>query len=141
MTWTLATAGSWGVATSNSPAADMPPVLALPGSWLYDTNPSGGKQRVYVRKDQWASLLAAPQVDSIVPASGPQAGGTGVSLLGEGLIGSTGVTFGGTAATGFLVNSDAVVTCLTPPKAAGAVNVVLNNPRGNVTKTGAFTYV
>lgn len=141
MTWTLTTAGSWGIATSNNPAADVPAVLALPGSWKYDSNPSGGTQRLYVRKDQWGSLLAAPVVESIVPNTGPQAGGTAVSLLGEGLIGSTGVTFGGTAGTAFSVVNDSQVNVTTPAKAAGAVNVVLANPRGNVTKTGGYTYV
>jgi hypothetical protein len=141
MTWTLATEGSWGVATSNSPATDVPAVLALPGSWLYDTNPSAGKQRLYVRKDQWGSLLAAPVVESIAPASGPQAGGTPVSLLGEGLIGSTGVTFAGTAGTAFAVVNDSQVNVTTPAHAAGAVTVVLANPRGAVTKPSGFTYV
>jgi hypothetical protein len=80
-------------------------------------------------------------VDSVVPSSGTAAGGTGVTLRGEGLTGSTGVTFGGTAATGFLVNNDATITCITPAHAAGAVAVVVANPRGNVTLPAGYTYV
>jgi IPT/TIG domain len=135
MAWTLHPAGSWGIATSSNPAVDMPPILALPGSW-----PMGQQPTCYVRKDQWGSLLAAPDVLSITPNTGLAAGGTGVSLVGDGLVGTTGVTFGGVAATGLIVNSDTLVTCITPAHADGAVDVVLSNPRGNVTKTGAFTY-
>ena len=135
MAWTLHPAGSWGIATSSNPTADMPAVLALPGSW-----PMGQQPSCYVRKDQWGSLLAPPAVDTVTPNTGVAAGGTGVTLTGDGLVGSTGVTFGGTAATGFLVNSDTTVTCITPAHAVGAVDVVLANPRGNVTKAQAFTY-
>jgi hypothetical protein len=141
--WTIKPAGSWGVATSNAPATDVATVLALPGSWKFDQYPQGATptQRLFVRKDQWGSLTAGPEVDSVVPNTGTAAGATGVTITGSGLIGSTGVTFGGTAATGFLVNSDAVITCITPAHAAGAVNVVVANPRGNVTLANGFTYV
>jgi hypothetical protein len=134
MTWKLHPAGSWGVATTDT-AADMAAVLALPGSW-----PIGQQLSCFVRKDQWGSLLASPEVDSITPDVGPVGGGTGVSLAGSGLVGATGVTFGGTAATGFIANSDALVTCITPAHAAGAVAVVLQSPRGNVNTPAGFTY-
>ncbi len=113
----------------------MAAVLALPGSW-----PIGQQLSCFVRKDQWGSLLAAPEVDSVSPDVGPAAGGTAVALSGDGLVGTTGVTFGGTAATGFIPNSDALVTCITPAHAVGAVAVVLQNPRGNVNLPAAFTY-
>ena len=114
----------------------MAAALALPGSWHWYPNAN----TLLVRKDQWLNLLAVPEVDSVSPPGGPVAGGTGVTISGSGLIGSTGVTFGGTAATGFLVNADSTVTCISPAHAAGAVNVVVANPRGNVTVTGGFTY-
>lgn len=136
MAWSIKPSGSWGVATTSAPASDMAAALALPGSWHWYP----GANTLLVRKDQWATLVATPEVDSVSPAGGPVAGGTGVTVSGSGLIGSTGVTFGGTAATGFLVNSDSTVTCITPAHAAGAVNVVVANPRGNVTVTGGFTY-
>jgi hypothetical protein len=140
MTWSIKPAGSWGVATTTAPATETAVGLAKPGSWLYDMNPQAGTQRLYVRKDQWASLAAAPEVDSVAPVTGTAAGGTGITISGSGLIGSTGVTFGGTAATGFLVVADATITCLTPAHAAGPVAVVVLNPRGNVTVTNGFTY-
>jgi hypothetical protein len=111
-------------------------VLALPGTWHWYP----GTTTLLVRKDQWGTLAAAPEVDSITPTGGPVAGGTGVTIRGSGLVGSTGVTFGGTAATGFLVNSDATITCISPAHAAGAVPVVILNPRGNVTAAEQYTY-
>jgi IPT/TIG domain-containing protein len=137
MSWTLKPAGSWGVATSSNPATDFAPALALPGSWHWYPPAN----TLLVRKDQWGSLAATPGVDSASPVTGPIGGGTAVSLVGEGLIGSTGVTFGGGAATSFVVVSDSLITCVSPAHAAGAVTVVVLNPRGNVTLTNAFTYV
>jgi hypothetical protein len=143
MGWTIKPAGSWGIATSNAPATDVAAALALPGSWKLDQYPQGAgpTQRLYVRKDQWGGLAAAPTVERLNPTSGTAAGGTGVQVIGEGLIGSTGVTFGGVAATGFIVNSDALLTCITPAHAAGAVAVVILNPRGNVNLPTGYTYV
>jgi hypothetical protein len=135
--WSIKPAGSWGVATTSAPGSELAAALAKPGSWPW--HPSANT--VMVRKDQWASLTAVPEVDSITPTTGTAAGSTGVTITGSGLIGSTGVTFGGTAATGFLVNSDSTVTCISPAKSAGPVNVVVANPRGNVTVTNGYTYV
>jgi hypothetical protein len=137
VTWTLKPRGSWGEATSSAPGTDFPAALALPGTWHWFP----GATTLLVRKDQWGSLAAAPGVERLNPATGGVAGGTGVQVIGDGLIGSTGVTFGGTAATGFIVNSDALITCITPAHAAGAVAVVVLNPRGNVTLPNAYTYV
>jgi hypothetical protein len=141
--WTIKPEGSWGIATSNAPATDVASVLALPGSWKLDQYPQapGPTQRLWVRKDQWGSLAAAPTVERITPMSGTAAGGTPVQLIGEGLTGSTGVTFAGSAATSFVVASDALITCVTPAHAAGGVTVVVLNPRGNVTMPNAYTFI
>ena len=136
MAWSLKSHGSWGEATSSAPATDMAAALALPGSWPWYP----GANTVLVRKDQWANLAATPEVDSITPNTGSVDGGEGVSIAGAAFVGATGVTFGGTAATGFLVAAPDEITCITPAHAAGAVDVVVQSPRGNVTKAGAFTY-
>jgi len=137
MSWTLKSRGSWGEATSSAPGTDFPAVLALPGSWHWFP----GATTLLVRKDQWPSLAAPPVIDAITPITGPAAGGTGVTLTGSGFSGTTGVTFGGTAATGLIVNDPGTVTCITPAHAAGAVPVVLQNPRGNVTAAEQYAYV
>lgn len=83
---------------------------------------------------------AAATVATCAPAVGLAAGGTNVTLTGTGLGGTSGVTFGGTAATNVVVVSNTTITCTTPAHAAGAVNVVATNAAGNGTLTGGFTY-
>lgn len=70
----------------------------------------------------------------------PLAGVAGVKLYGTGLSDSTGVTVGGTAATAFTKQGDKQVTFTAPAKAAGTYDVVLQDPDGNQTLTGAVTY-
>ena len=117
MSWTIKPSGSWGICTTTSPATETAVALSKPGSWLYDANPYGGTQRVFVRKDQWGTLTATPGVDNVSPSSGTSAGGTVVTITGEGLTGSTGVTFGGTAGTAFSVVSDSSILVTTPAHA------------------------
>jgi hypothetical protein len=83
---------------------------------------------------------SAATVDTIAPATGLAAGNLPVTITGSGFAGVRGVTFGGTAATNFKVVSDTKITCNTPPHAAGAVNVVVQDASGDVTKTNGFTY-
>lgn len=82
----------------------------------------------------------APTFTSVTPATGPAAGGTAVVLAGDNLGGSTGVTVGGAAATGFAVDSETRLRFTTPPGTAGARNVVILNVAGNTTAASAFTY-
>ena len=84
--------------------------------------------------------LPVPMLTSLSPSNGPDAGGTSVTLTGSGFTGTTAVTFGGTAATSFTVNSDSSITATTPAHAAGAVAVAVIAPGGNATLPGAFTY-
>ena len=84
--------------------------------------------------------LSPPTITSIVPNSGPAAGGqTGVVITGTNLSGATIVTFGGTAAT-ITNNTATTVTVTTPAHAAGAVNVVATVSAGSATSTGGYTY-
>lgn len=110
-------------------------------------NPETGKRRLYrvgevvdpaaIDAIYNASLAA---VSSISPTGGSTAGATPVTINGTGLLGTKGVTFGGTAATAVVVVSDTKVTCVAPAHASGAVNVVVQDASGDVTKTGAYTY-
>jgi hypothetical protein len=85
----------------------------------------------------------APTFTSIAPASGPNAGSTVVTITGSGFTGATSVTFGGTAATAFTVNTDTQITATTPLHATGIVNVVVTTPVGTATGSGVtgYTYV
>jgi|GEM_PF-6330063 len=83
-----------------------------------------------------------PTITGITPKSGPTAGGTVVTIGGNGLGGGIGtVTFGGVAATGISTTGNPPsYVCTTPPHDAGAVDVVIINGGGTATSAGGFTY-
>ncbi|MEU5853548.1 IPT/TIG domain-containing protein, partial [Saccharopolyspora shandongensis] len=83
---------------------------------------------------------AAPVVTSVVPSLGPTTGGTVVTLAGAGFTGATGVTFGGTPATSFTVNSDSRITATSPARPAGVAQVVVAGPGGVSTDPIYFVY-
>ncbi|MGW3545807.1 ice-binding family protein, partial [Nocardia niigatensis] len=86
------------------------------------------------------TYIAVPTLTSIVPNAGPPSGGQVAVLTGTGLTGATAVSFGGTPAILFAVNSDTQITVLTPPHVAGTVQVTVTTPGG--TSNGvAYTYV
>ncbi|MEO6799199.1 MAG: IPT/TIG domain-containing protein [Rhodanobacter sp.] len=73
--------------------------------------------------------MASPTVASIVPSSGPAAGGTSITIVGTGLTGATAVTFGSANATPFGVISDTQIVVVTPP-GVGSVLVTVTTPSG-----------
>ncbi|GAA2842925.1 IPT/TIG domain-containing protein [Kitasatospora aburaviensis] len=93
-----------------------------------------------IKESEIAKLFPAPTITAVLPGTGPAAGGTVVTITGTNLDGTTAVTFGGTAGTVLTVLSDTAVKVTTPAKAAGAVDVVLTDDAGSVTKVGGFTY-
>jgi hypothetical protein len=94
------------------------------------------------RADQF-TLVAAPTVTGVSPASGPTGGGGNVTLTGSGFAGATQVLFGNTPAASFTVNSDTSLTVPVPPAAAGLVDVTVASVGGS-SATGAadqYTFV
>ncbi|MEV7683923.1 IPT/TIG domain-containing protein [Streptomyces sp. NPDC088341] len=82
-----------------------------------------------------------PTATSIVPVSGPAAGGTPFVITGTNLTGAT-VTFNGVPAT--VLGSDPaglVVFGLAPAGAAGNVPVVVTTASGAATVPGGYTYI
>jgi hypothetical protein len=70
-----------------------------------------------------------PTVTSFTPASGPV--GTNVSITGTGFLGATQVTFNGTAAVNFTVNSDTSINANVPGGATtGPIGVTTGNGTG-----------
>jgi hypothetical protein len=107
----------------------------------------GGKRLLYptgkiVTQKEIDDIYAASNasVSSLTPTSGLAAGNTAVTINGAGFSGVEGVTFGGTPATQVVVVADTKITCRTPAHAVGAVNVVVQDASGDVTKNAAFTY-
>ena len=87
------------------------------------------------------AAVLAPTVTSIVPTSGPTAGGTAVTITGTNLIAGATVALGGSAATSVVVVNATTITAVTPSHAAGAVNVVVTTASGTGTLPGAFAYI
>jgi hypothetical protein len=80
----------------------------------------------------------APTLGGVDPQSGPQAGGTVVTLTGTGFTGATSVSFGTTAGTSVTVVSDTRITVVSPA-GTGGVNIAVNGPNGP-SGTVAFAY-
>lgn len=93
-----------------------------------------------VRQSQIDKLFPAAAIATISPATGPAAGGTVVTITGTNLDGVSDVKFGATAGTNLKVLSSGRIQVTAPAGAAGAVNVVVGDDAGAVTKTGGFTY-
>jgi len=85
------------------------------------------------------SYVAIPALSSISPSGGPTSGGSTVILAGSGFAGATAVTFGGTAATSFTVDSDTQITAVAPAE-TGIVPVTVTGP-GGTSNAVPFIYV
>jgi hypothetical protein len=84
-----------------------------------------------------------PSITSVTPRAGGIAGGTNVTVTGQGFCNfPTGATFSGTAATGFIVNSDTSFTAVSPAHAAGVTDVQITTTGGTSAASAAdnFTY-
>lgn len=84
--------------------------------------------------------LAIPTLSSVNPFYGPLAGGTTVVLTGTKLTGAIQVSFDGTNASSFTVNSATQITAVTPAGLVGATDVVVTTAAGSATLINGFTY-
>lgn len=83
----------------------------------------------------------SPTIASVSPNSGDVTGGTSVSITGTNFVAGALVLFGTTSASYVTVNSATQIQAVTPPRAAGLVDVTVRNPNGQSGRmTGAFTY-
>jgi hypothetical protein len=106
-----------------------------PGGTSFQNGVQQGHGRIVI------SFLAGPVLTSLSPSSGPEAGGTVVTLDGLNLTGlaATAVDFGSRAATN--VHCPSATTCTaTSPAGTGTVNVTVVNDRGTSNPL-LFTYV
>ncbi len=80
-------------------------------------------------------------LDSLLPTSGSQWGGTEVTLTGTDFVAGATVTFGGTPATLVTFNDPTSLTATTPVHAVGTVAVTVTNPDAqNSTLNAAFNF-
>jgi sugar lactone lactonase YvrE len=84
----------------------------------------------------------APEITEVTPNSGPQSGGTQVTITGANLAGATGVKFGQTPAQSFEVESESKITAVAPA-GSGTVEISVSTAGGSSAPTSAdrFTYV
>jgi hypothetical protein len=85
----------------------------------------------------YPDITSPPSVANVTPATGPQAGGTAITITGAGFTDATGVTVGGTAATSVVVVNAYTITATTPAKAAGTYDVRVTTPKGTSAIGGA----
>ena len=85
------------------------------------------------------TYIPAPTITGVAPATGPQGGGTSVTITGTNFTGATTVQFGGVNATGFTVNSATQITA-TSPAGTGAVSVSVTTAGGASANTPADDY-
>ncbi|WP_287496550.1 autotransporter domain-containing protein [Pandoraea sp. CB10b_02] len=89
-----------------------------------------------------SSAVAAVQLDSVSPRSGPSAGQTQVTLTGSGFVpGATTVSFGGAFATNVDVVDASHLTATTPPQAVGPATVTVAVPGDTTSMVAAYTFV
>ncbi len=84
--------------------------------------------------------LPPPTVTGLAPRSGPEAGGTPVTITGTNLAGATAVDFGTAAATGLSVNPAGTQITATAPPGTGTVGVTVVTPSGTAA-AGRYTYL
>jgi formylglycine-generating enzyme required for sulfatase activity len=106
-----------------------------------------GEASVAVTTSAGTTLASTPfnyvqqQVTSIIPNTGSYTGGTPITITGQFLAGTTVVTIGGVPCTNVVSVSATQVTAVTPAGSLGAMDVVVNCPKGAVTAQGGFTYL
>jgi len=100
------------------------------------------------RVNAFEAVLAAggasvpPVIDSVEPPSGPQKGGTLLTMRGSGFLGPITVRIGGVAASAVSRIDAETVTCLTPPRTSlGVFDIEIGAVGGTDTAPGAFEYV
>jgi len=91
--------------------------------------------------DNYTYTVAGPNITSVSPTTGSTGGGTIVTINGNGFTGATAVSFGGTPATSFIVNTDVKVTATAPAHAAGSISISVTTPAGTSPDTAADNFV
>jgi formylglycine-generating enzyme required for sulfatase activity len=123
-------------------------VTVLSPTLVRATTPAGAAGQAAIRVIASTGTTLAPQpfsyvqqqVASIVPNTGSYTGGTVITITGQYLAGTTGVTIGGVPCTNVVAVSATQVTAVTPAGSVGAMDVVISGSKGTITVPGGFTY-
>ncbi|MGE3164552.1 MAG: IPT/TIG domain-containing protein [Planctomycetota bacterium] len=74
----------------------------------------------------------SPTISMVTPSFGSSGGGTAVTITGTNFVTGMTVFFGDTLATAVSVDSATQITCTSPSGGSGAVDVIVQNPEGNI---------
>ena len=123
-------------ASSTSLTVTSPPHAAGQVDVLVTT--SAGTSAI-VAADQFTYQTASttPTVTLVSPSSGPDTGGTTVTVTGTNLNDAIQVTFGGTPGTSIIQHSPTELVVTSPEHAAGLVHLVVTTPAGTSSPTAA----
>jgi hypothetical protein len=135
MTFTNLAASTVGTGSALFPMAMLNPgqtnIIAYPGPYDSATN-------------SFSDFYGAPVpiVTSVTPSQGTTSGGTGATIQGDFLIGTTAVDFASTSAS-FTMNTDGSIATVSPAESLGTVDVTVTTPGGTSAPSAAdrFTYV
>ena len=91
------------------------------------------------------TYMAAPTVSGVIPATGPSAGGTLVTIGSANLSSITAIHIGSVTASlsSLIYNADATITVTMPPEPPGLVDITVVTPGGTsaVSSADQYTYV
>ncbi|MAE65678.1 MAG: hypothetical protein CMJ18_15525 [Phycisphaeraceae bacterium] len=145
-TWFTGFIGALDASGQAMPVFSPPPSAGLIGSTVSAacvTLNSAGTFGIGAVSNSVSTIFQAPtpSVTGIVPAFGPATGSTTVTISGTAFVGGATVAFGGVAASSVVFIDEQTLTAVTPPGAAGAVDVEVTNPgNSSATLTQGFTY-
>lgn len=124
------------VVSATSVTANVPTSLT-PG--MYDVSIATPNGSATLSAAFEVVAATAPTLTALNPTSGGP--GTTVVITGTGFTGATAVTFGGTNAAAFTVNSDTQITAVAPTgMTAGEIDVVVTTPAGSSATSAASKF-
>ncbi|HSZ14138.1 MAG TPA: beta-propeller fold lactonase family protein [Solirubrobacteraceae bacterium] len=120
-------------------------IKGIAGARRVTVSPDGTSLYVAGQNDHSVVELAravTPDVSAVSPATGPDAGGTVVTIAGSGFVEGAIVDFGTTPAASVTVNSASSITAISPA-ASGTVGVTVTTYAGTSAATAAslFAYI
>jgi hypothetical protein len=138
-------ASSFTVTNDNSVTATAPPSGSAGSVDITVVTPNGTSSTTAADVFTYFTGTPPPTISQINPSTGSTAGNTTVVITGTNFIGATSVTFGGKAATSFMVNTGPTppagtqITAVTP-SGSGTVNVAVTTPGGTATVANGYAY-
>lgn len=127
--WSLI-GGSLPTGLSMSTSGQITGTPSTMGNYAFQTQVTDATNRSSSTNFSIQVTGPTPSITSVSPQYGSISGGTTVTISGKNLQSGATVTFGGDDATSTNVIGPSQMTAITPPHAAGSVNVTVMNPGG-----------